>query len=484
MNIFKNSLPVLFSIAVLSACDDDTGTIGIYPETDGLTHSHAIVNVATRSIGLGAVRTASDINYLGDIIDPETETRIRSEFAAQFHTFENYKFPEKSQMFPVDTTLAIPEDHSQDSVFCDSVEIRLYFENYYGDGDNPMKLEVYPLSKHNILSEDSVYYSDIDLTKYIDAGTKPIATKVFAPNDYTLSDSELNSSTHSNNIRIVLPNKWGTQLMQAYYENPDNFKDSYSFIRNVCPGFYFKLKSGSGNMISVDVGTINVYFTYYDKVRPDSTLSGMARFASTPEVIQSTRFVNDDLQQLIDDENCTYLKTPAGIGTEVTLPVKEIMAGHEKDSLSKARLILTRYNKKEDNYTLGTPGHVLLVRKQDMKSFFENKQVSNSLTSYTTAFDATYNTYTFENICRLVSYIQAEKKEGMRSENLSESQWEAKYPEWNKCVVIPVKRSTTQDSYGNVYETSVTHDMDMNSVRLIGGKNAPLQMQVIYSRFK
>ena len=72
----------------------------------------------------------------------------------------------------------------------------------------------------------------------------------------------------------------------------------------------------------------------------------------------------------------------------------------------------------------------------------------------------------------------------MRSENLSESQWEAKYPDWNKCVVIPVKRSTTQDSYGNVYETSVTHDMDMNSVRLIGGKNTPLQMQVIYSRFK
>ena len=273
MNIFKKSLPVVLCIAALAACDDDTGTMGIYPETDGLTHSHAIVSVTTRSVGLGAVRTASDINYLGDIIDPETETRIRSEFAAQFYTFENYKFPEKYQMFPIDTTLAVPDDHSQDSVFCDSVEIRLYFEDYYGDGDNPMKLEVYPLSKQNILSEDSVYYSDINLEKYIDAGTQPIATKVFSPNDYTLSDSELNSSTHSNNIRIVLPRKWGTQLMQDYYEHPEYFKDSYSFIRNVCPGFYFKLKSGSGNMISVDVGTINVYFSYYEKSNPDSTLS-------------------------------------------------------------------------------------------------------------------------------------------------------------------------------------------------------------------
>lgn len=484
MNIFKNSFPVLLAVAALVSCDEDTGTLGIYPDTDGLTHSHAIVNVTTRSIGLGAVRTASDINYLGDIIDPETETRIRSEFAAQFYTFENYKFPSKDQMFPIDTTLTVPEDHTNDSVFCDSVEIRLYFEDYYGDADNPMKLEVYPLSKHNVLSEDSVYYSNIDLEKFVDAGTQPIATKVFAPADYTLSDSELNSSTHSDNIRIMLPNKWGTQLMQDYYENPEYFKDSYTFIRNVCPGFFFKLKSGSGNMISVDVGTINVYFTYYDKNYPDSTFSGLARFASTPEVIQSTRFVNDDMQQLIDDNSCTYLKTPAGIGTEVTLPVNEIMKGHEQDSLSKARLTLSCYNKKNDSYSLGTPGNVLLVRKQEMHSFFDNKDVSNSLTSFTTSFDPTYNTYTFENLCRLITFLHGEKKEGMKAKNMSEAEWEAAHPDWNKCVIVPVKRSTTQDSYGNVIETSVTHDMDMNSVRLIGGSDTPLQMQVIYSSFK
>ncbi len=484
MNIYRHSLSALFAIALLGACDDNTGTIGIYPETDELTHSHAIVNVSTRSIGLGAVRTASDINYLGDIIDPETDTRIRSEFAAQFYTFEDYAFPSKDKMFPIDTTLAVPEDHTNDSVFCDSAEIRLYFDNYYGDGDNPMKLEVYPLSKQNVLSEDSIYYSDIDLKKYIDADAEPIATKVFSPKDYTQTDSELNSDKHSDNIRIILPKEWGTQLMQDYYAHPEYFKDSYSFIRNVCPGFYFKLKSGSGNMIAVSVGTINVNFSYYDKANPDSALVGLARFASTPEVIQSTNFVNDDMHQLIDDHSCTYLKTPAGIGTEVTLPVDEIMSGHEADSLSKARLVLTRYNKKNDGYALGTPGAVLLVRKQEMTSFFEKKEVSNSLTSYTTTFDATYNTYTFENLCRLISFLHGEKKQGMKAANMTEAQWEAANPDWNKCVIIPVKRTTTQDTYGNTIETSVTHDMDMNSVRLIGGPNTPLQMQVIYSSFK
>lgn len=484
MNRIKHSLPALLTLAVLGACDDNTGTLGIYPDNDRLTHSHNIVNVTTRSIGMDAVRTASDINYLGNIVDPETGTRIRSEFAAQFYSPESFGFPSKNAMFPIDTTATVPADHSKDSVFCDSVEIRLYFDNYYGDGNNPMKLEVYPLSKTNILSEDSTYYSNIDLTQFVDKDTKPIATKVFAPKDYTLADGELNSSNHNDNIRIVLPNEWGTQVMQQYYEHPEHFKDTYSFIRNVCPGFYFKLKSGSGNMISVDVGAINIYFNYYEKANPDSALVGMARFASTPEVIQSTNFVNDNLQELIEDESCTYLKTPAGIGTEITLPVDDIMDGHEKDSLSKARLVLTRYKKQDSEYALGTPANVLLVRKSEAESFFKEKKVSNSLTSYTTTFDATYSTYTFENLCRLISFLHNEKKEGMKTSDMSESEWETAHPDWNKCIVIPVKRSTTQDRYGYTYETSITNDMDMNSIKLIGGPNNPLQMQVIYSRFK
>ena len=201
-------------------------------------------------------------------------------------------------------------------------------------------------------------------------------------------------------------------------------------------------------------------------------------------MIQSTRFVNDDMQPLVQDNSCTYLKTPAGICTEVTLPVDDVFLHHESDSVSKAQLTFTRYNKADDSYALGTPQTVLLLRKQDVQSFFDNKEVSNNLTSYTTSFDATYNTYTFSNICRLLTYLQREKKAGMAAENLSEEQWKAAHPEWNKCVLIPVKTSTTSDAYGNSYQTSVTHDLDMNSIRLVGGSENPIQMQVIYSRFK
>lgn len=479
----RTALPLLALLCVAS-CTEDTDTMGLYPDGDNIINSHSVYSVLTRSLEMGAVRTASDINYLGEIEDPETGTSIRSEFAAQYFCSENYSFPALKYMFPIDTMLTQQPAHPIDSIRCDSVEVRLYFDSYYGDGSNPMKLEVYPMSFNTIMEEDSIFYSDIDLNRFVDAGTQPIATKVFSPIDYNLSESELNSATHSNNVRIVLPDTFGTRIMQQYYRQPQAFKDAYSFVRNVFPGFYFKLKSGQGNMIYVSVSTVNVFFSYYTAEHPDSAIAAMGRFASTPEVIQSTRFVNDDMQPLVQDNSCTYLKTPAGICTEVTLPVDDVFLHHESDSVSKAQLTFTRYNKADDSYALGTPQTVLLLRKQDVQSFFDNKEVSNNLTSYTTSFDATYNTYTFSNICRLLTYLQREKKTGMAAENLSEEQWKAAHPEWNKCVLIPVKTSTTSDAYGNSYQTSVTHDLDMNSIRLVGGSENPIQMQVIYSRFK
>jgi len=45
--------------------------------------------------------------------------------------------------------------------------------------------------------------------------------------------------------------------------------------------------------------------------------------------------------------------------------------------------------------------------------------------------------------------------------------------------------TTTSDSYGYTHQVRVTHDMDMNSVRLVKGTpQNPIQMQVIYSRFQ
>ncbi len=466
--------------AFAQSCDEDTGSLGIPADTDIISPSESVFDVYTNSLPLGSVLSNSVTSYLGDIVDPETGTRIQADFAAQFHTFEDYLLPSRKLMFPQDAA-----DHSKEPVRCDSCEIRLYFSSYFGDGNNPMKMEVYPLSKRFIFDEEQDYYSDIDLSQFVDKGTQPVATKVFTPEDYILSDNERNSATHNDNVRIVLPASLGTEMLNLYYEHPEYFRDSYNFIHNVCPGFYFKLTNGTGTMLNIDVGTMNVYFTYYDEELPDTSYAALARFAATPEVIQATHFRNEEMQQLIDTSDCTFLKTPAGICTEVQLPVKEIFAQHPNDSVNKAQLTLTRYNNLHaDDYSLGIPSTLLLLRKQNIDTFFANREVCDNQTSFTTTFNNSNNTYTFENIARFISYCQHEKLQGMKESGLNEEQWEAAHPDWNRAVLIPVKVSTTTDSNGYNRQVSVTHDMDMNSVRLVGGPGNPIKMQVIYSHFQ
>lgn len=478
----KGALATLIALATLliAGCDDNTSTMGIPSKDEEVFPSYGTFLAYTHSEAMDSVLGNSASSYLGSIDDPETGTRIRADFAAQFHTFENYSFPKFDLMFPDDGV-----KRTTDSIRCDSVEVRLYFSNYYGAKNAPLKLEVYPLDKNNVLQEEEDYYTDTDLDQFVLPGSEPIATKVFTTEDYNLADAERNSATHADNVRIMLPDTVGSLIMRAYYDHPEYFKDSYTFIRKVCPGFLFKIRSGNGSMLSVDVSTLNIYFNFYDKVKRDSTCSALARFAATPEVIQSTQFSNDDMQSLVEEDDCTYLKTPAGIMTVAQLPINEIYQNHETDSVSRAQLTFTRLNNtKPSTQSLGIPQSLLLVRKADATSFFKKRSVADSKTSYTTSYSSTYNTYTFNNICRLISLCRKEKLAGMKAENLTEQEWEQKHPDWNKVVLIPVSISTATDTYGETHQVSVTHDMSMNSIRLQGGANTPIKMQVIYSRFK
>ena len=478
----KGALATLIALATLliAGCDDNTSTMGIPSKDEEVFPSYGTFLAYTHSEAMDSVLGNSTSSYLGSIDDPETGTRIRADFAAQFHTFENYSFPKFDLMFPDDGV-----KRTTDSIRCDSVEVRLYFSNYYGAKNAPLKLEVYPLDKNNVLQEEKDYYTDTDLDQFVLPGSEPIATKVFTTEDYNLADAERNSATHADNVRIMLPDTVGSLIMRAYYDHPEYFKDSYTFIRKVCPGFLFKIRSGNGSMLSVDVSTLNIYFNFYDKVKRDSTCSALARFAATPEVIQSTQFSNDNMQSLVEEDDCTYLKTPAGIMTVAQLPINEIYQNHETDSVSRAQLTFTRLNNtKPSTQSLGIPQSLLLGRKADATSFFKKRSVADSKTSYTTSYSSTYNTYTFNNICRLISLCRKEKLAGMKAENLTEQEWEQKHPDWNKVVLIPVNISTATDTYGETHQVSVTHDMSMNSIRLQGGANTPIKMQVIYSRFK
>ena len=477
MKVYSALGAIMVAAVLLTACDSDTTIIGIPSDSDIVTTSSQYYTFTSKSVALDSVMANSSYCYFGQVRDPETDTEIHAEFAAQFYSFENYKLPEAS--------LILRDDDG--NITADSTELRLYFTNYYGDATNPMKMNVYELDSENTLREDTTYYSDMDLSTFIPAGAEPIASKVFTATDYTITDTERSSSSYYSNVRVLLPKEYGTRIMMLSIDHPEYFLNSWSFIHHVCPGFYFKLQSGVGTMLTLDVSTLNVYFRYHDPSGTDSIYNGVSRFSATPEVIQSTSIQNEGIEQLLSNSDVpyTYLKTPAGIATELTLPVDEIFSGHEQDSISRARLILTRHN--SDSHTgreLGTPKTLLMVHKPAFKSFFENRQKTNGYSSYTTSFESGYNTYTFTNIARMLSYLYHQKLEGMAKEGLTSEQWEARHPDWNRVIVTPVAvTSTTNQSTGVTSQVSVRHDFSLTSIRLVGGTK-PLQMQVIYSHYK
>ena len=202
--------------------------------------------------------------------------------------------------------------------------------------------------------------------------------------------------------------------------------------------------------------------------------------------MQLNKIENDtkNLEELAskDQEKCTYLKSPAGIFTEVTLPIEDIMKGHEKDTLNTATISFPRLNNEnEDNpYNFATPSTILMVQKDSLQSFFEKSKLADSRTSYTASYSSTgsyKNAYTFQNIANLVSAMYKNKGKG---EN------------WNKVVLVPVNVITTTQGYTTVI-SKINHDMSLASTRLKRGvittdsngkETSPIQIKVIYSKFK
>jgi hypothetical protein len=249
----------------------------------------------------------------------------------------------------------------------------------------------------------------------------------------------------------------------------------------VLKGVYVRCTHGDGTLLYVSSVQLRLNFNYLlesSTGQVDSLVSGSTFFASTKEVIQANRFTNSEkLKELVEEKGHTYLKTPAGIVTEATLPMEEIYEEHQRDTLNAAALTFTRYNEDTDKaYPMAIPSYLLMIRKSDLYTFFENNQTYDSITSYLASFTSSSNTYTYSNIARLVTYCLEEKRKG----ELTDPNWTANHPDWNKVVLIPVK--TVTDANSSII--GVENALDMESARLVGGVDGKtLPLQVLYTQF-
>ena len=470
----------IMSCITIASCDDTTDSIGnsLTDNMDMLKVTTDTFNVATRSIVADSVLSRSTTGYLGKIRDIETGNYITGDFMAQFSTLENYKLPEK------DSIISLQDGE----VIADSCSIRLFYTDYYGDSLATMNITAYEMNEP--MKEGVKYYSNFDpIAEGLIRNDGMKVNKTYTLTDLSISDEDrADESSYTPNIKInlnkpytdkngVTYNNYGTYIMRMYYEDPDRFKNSYNFIHEVCPGFYFKTNDGIGSMAYITVSQLNIYFRYLN----DSTYVGTTSFSATEEVLQTTNISNDkqNIADLANDNTCTYLKTPAGIFTEITLPVDEITKNHSNDTINTAKISLTRINNNtHDEYSLSAPSTLLMIPKDSLYTFFENGDNVDYKKSFIATYSSSTNQYTFNNISGMITYMADIKKKGL-AEN---SNWLNEHPDWNRVVVIPV--SVTTNSSSQIVK--IVHDMSLTSTKLVGGSEnpyEPIKINVIYSKF-
>jgi len=522
---------LLFAILAFYGCDDNTGTLGMsmLPDSDGISATTTTFDVTTKSIRAENVYAKTSTGYIGKFIDadPKGFGSYEASFLAELYCTENFTFPAvyKESADGKSGTGTMVKDEVE------KVQLVVYYSSWFGDSLTACRMSAYELNDKWLQARkdpEKYRYTHIEAEEYHEP--QPLGRKAYTAYDTSVPDSVRNA-TDSNgnslyypNITFPLDKEFGNKILKMNREHKDYFANSEEFINHVFKGVYLKPDYNTGNILYVDRVDLQMQFKFHyvdslgvkltkkitDKDGEAGTdsvyLATATVFASTKEVIQANKFDNSDkelLEAKIKETGWSYLKSPAGIFTEATLPYKDISEKLATDTLNAVKLTFTNYAQENNNkykFSMSTPETVLLLRKKDMDTFFVNNELANNVTSFVATHNSVEtNQYTFKNIARLVSTCINEKKAAKQKAkeaagvSWDEAAWEAEWSreggegaDWDKVVLIPVVVTYDTNST-NPSIISIQHDLKPTYAKLKGGDPAyggsNLQIEVTYTSF-
>ena len=315
-----------------------------------------------------------------------------------------------------------------------------------------MQVTVYPITT----VPERNFYTNVDPEKYCDMQTV-LGQKMYTAYDVTISDSVRNgltSTIYTPVVRVKLPTEIGQDFYNETVNNPGSFENQDAF-NQYFPGLYITNTFGSGNLLTVYQTSFFIYYRYTveGSAGQDSIVNGREQFNVTREVIQLNHVANANLEPLLlPDEKYTYMRTPAGVYTELTLPITEIKETVGSRFLNNLPLTLHAMPQENWDYAFEPPSYLLLLPTDSVKGFFEQNKVENNETAFLSGiYDSSTRTYTFGNISNLIKY----QLENAPDEDLQVS-------------VIPVSRETQSDSYsGTEYTVTLSNYMLPSGVKIV-----------------
>lgn len=371
--------------SILSGCNDDLTQVGasIQPENDRPMVYADTFYMKARTVQTDSIYARTIYGSLGEIYDPLYGS-LKSDFMCQFYCPDNFRFSHT----PIDGKI-------------DSVKFEINYSSWTGDSLTPMRAQIYEVTQ----SLDRNFYTNIDPEKYCNMQNS-LGTQTYTAYDMTVSDSIRNDlyTTFQPNVTIQMPVELGQRFYDATINTPEVFNNQETF-NEFFPGVYVTNTFGSGNILNIDGSGLRIYYNYAakDTAGQDSLVTTSILFSATTEIVQLNRLKNTDIDHLLKpNDSISYIKSPAGVYTELTIPTKEIAPVIEGRIISSVDLSLKALPQEDWKYAFDVPNYVLILPKDSVDSFFKKSSTENNTTSFLGSYTSSSRTYSFGNIAKLV----------------------------------------------------------------------------------
>lgn len=451
-SILNTTFITLCSILFI-ACDDDLNSIGgnIQPDGDGIFLGVDTVTLTAKTISLqDSVYARTTTALLGQYDDP-IFGRIKSDYLCELYCPEEIKFENKT-------------------VSIDSVYLSLASYGFTGDSISPMGISVYEV----VEPLKANFFTNIDPAKYTANMSKPLGKSIFTLKDApTVNGMKLITTELNRSLGQRFFDEWKRPGSKTFTDSDE--------LKKFFKGIYVTTEFGSGSLINIGYTLLEIHYTYTGRNSDDtadSLRTGLFRLPVTGEVIQANHIKNTIPESLLTNNGTkTYLKTPAGLCTEITIPLQEIMDKAGKGRVvNAANFAIKGFTEEEEQSKLNRPSSILLINRDSIADFFINKNGKDNLPNNTTSFvisrTSATNTYDFKNLSSIITHYA--------------KVYEGKDPLPDlKYVVIPVQLTTQQSSTSSGTVTTITGVFNQMSPAsaILRTDPANMKMSIVYSKF-
>jgi|GEM_PF-2304108 len=462
MNL-KYLILALASCALLS-CNDTLDQIGsiIQPDSDILKVSNDTFNIESATVLLDSIYAKTNIGLLGKFQD-DTYGSLTCDYFGQVRR-------------PDDFTLL---NKGEELLSLDSASIVLAYQSYVGDSLEPMQISAYKMKNANAFNGGKNLYSNHNAPDKSDMVFWK--KKTFSTYDASLSDSIRGLMGTTRYIYMTLPKGTIDTIVEKA-------KDKEAFEKYI-PGIYLTTNYGTKAIIKTTGTFLLLHYTF--KSDTDTISNQPFPLAFSKEVLQINRYQNDNSKENLDTVNYSYIKTPAGLFTKLSIPIGVMADSLESkgaERLNGAKLSFGSVRVKKLINVLQPPTYLLLVKAKAkdsndikklgyMDSLFSGKIAFDAEKHLYATFSTTDNSYTFSNLRTALSDDLTARMEQIKlakKEKNTTKLNQLKEPQEYYLVPFTVLNTNTSGTI-----TAISHYFSPSAVEL---KTKDLKMSITYSK--